>query len=93
VSKVSYGNGVLLFHVGEEWSLVVDLEIEDTVLIWELEARGVDCRGLGGGSDLQGETVERGQHGEFKLDNITSGRSEWLPVIPGILRELNIVCL
>jgi hypothetical protein len=93
VSKVSYGNGVLLLDVREEWSFVVDLEIEDTVLIWELEACGVDCRGLGGSSDLQRETVERGQHGELQLDNITSGRSERLPVIPAVLRELNIVCL
>jgi hypothetical protein len=49
---VSYGNGVLLLEVREEWSLVVDLEIENTVLIRELEACGVDCRALAGSSDL-----------------------------------------
>jgi hypothetical protein len=52
-------NGVFLLDVREKWSLVVDLEIEDAVLIWELEACCIDCRGLSGSSDFQGETVER----------------------------------
>ena len=56
--KVTNGDGVLLFDVGEEWSLVVDLEVEDAVLIWKLEACSVDGGGFGGAGDLQGETVE-----------------------------------
>jgi hypothetical protein len=52
--KVSNGDGVLLLDVGEEGSLVVDLEVEDTVLIWELETCCVDGRSLGGASDFQG---------------------------------------
>ena len=52
VGEVSYGDGVLLLDVGEEWSLVVDLKVEDAVLVWELEACGVDSRGFGGGSDF-----------------------------------------
>ena len=58
VGEVSYGDRVLLLDVGEEWSLVVHLKVEDAVLVWELEACGVDGRGFGGGSDFQGETVE-----------------------------------
>ena len=56
--KVSNSNSVLLLNVGEEWSLVVDLEIEDAVLIWKLEACSVDGRCFGGGSNLQRQTVE-----------------------------------
>lgn len=56
--KVANGNSVLLFHIGEKWSLVVDLEVEDAVLVWELEACSVGCRRFGGASNLQRETVE-----------------------------------
>ncbi len=52
------GDGVLLLNVGEEGSLVVDLEVEDAVLIWKLEACSVDVGGFGGACDFQGETVE-----------------------------------
>ncbi len=42
---VSYRDCVLLFDIGEEWALIIDLEIEDAMLIRENEARGV-CGGL-----------------------------------------------
>jgi len=58
VRKMTDGDGVLLLDVGEERSLVVDLEVEDAVLIWKLEACSVDGGGFGGACDFQGETVE-----------------------------------
>jgi hypothetical protein len=42
VCEVADGHGVLLLDVGEEGALVVDLEVEDTVLVWQGEAGGVD---------------------------------------------------
>lgn len=41
VCEVTYGDGVLLFDVGEEWTLVVDFEVEDSVLIWEADLSAV----------------------------------------------------
>jgi len=40
--EVPHGNGILLFDVGEERSFVVDFEVEDSVLVGEFEACGVD---------------------------------------------------
>lgn len=42
-------DGVLLFHIREEWSLVIHLEIEDSMLIWQAEASCVDGGILGRG--------------------------------------------
>lgn len=68
MSKVSYCDSILLLDVGEEWSFVVDLEIKDTVLVGELEGRGVDCGCCCCGGRHQVEAVERREHGEFELD-------------------------
>lgn len=58
MSKVSHSNSILLFNVREEWSLVIDHEIEDTVLVGEFEAGGVDGGVLSGGFWDEGEAVE-----------------------------------
>jgi hypothetical protein len=58
VRKVSDCHGVLLFHVGEEWSLVVDLEVEYTMLVREFEARGVDRRAGRGSQEFERKSVE-----------------------------------
>lgn len=72
---------------------MVNLEVEDSVLVGQLEACGVSG-GVGtGGGDLEGETVEGRKHGEFELDFVTSYRGEWYPVIPGVFRQLDFVCL
>lgn len=47
-------NSVLLLEVGVEGSLVVDFEVEDSVLVWELEASCVDGGGGGGLCDAEG---------------------------------------
>ena len=44
VRKVAHCDGVLLLNVREEGALVVDLEVEDTVLVWEDEGCAVGCR-------------------------------------------------
>lgn len=49
MGKVSNCDGVLFLDSGEEWALVVDLEVKNTVLIWKLEACGI-CLRLGSGS-------------------------------------------
>lgn len=65
VSKMTDGDCPLLVHIREEWPLVVDEEVEDAVLIWQLESGGED-RAVGGVSGrLKGQAVEGGEHAEF----------------------------
>ena len=56
--KVSDSNSVLLLYVREEGSLVIDLEVEYSMLVGELEARCVDGGARGSGQELEGEAVE-----------------------------------
>ena len=93
MSKVSHSNSILLFNVREEWSLVIDHEIEDTVLVGEFEAGGVDGGVLSGGFWDEGEAVEGWEHGEFELDDVASWWGERYPVVPDVFRELDFVWL
>lgn len=92
---VSHGHRPLLVDVGEEGSLVVDAEVEDAVLVWKGERGGVESRvGSGeGGRRVQGETVERREHGAFELDGVGWGRGEWGEVVALPFGELDIVGL
>ena len=56
--KVSDRDSVLLFDIGEEWSLVIDLEVENSVLIREPETSCVDRGAWGRGQEFEGKTVE-----------------------------------
>lgn len=85
VSKVADGDGALLVDVAKERTLVVDNEIEDTVLIGHSEA-GAEDGAVGGRRDgLQGQTVEGRQHAEFKLKRISSSRKEGNPTVTIVL--------
>ena len=44
MSEMSDSDCVFLFNVGEKGTLVVDLEVENSVLIGKFEACGVDSR-------------------------------------------------
>lgn len=67
VRKVSDTDFPLLIDVCEERTLVVDAEIEDTVLVGELEGGGVDGAVRGLRHRPERETVEGRQHGELEL--------------------------
>jgi len=88
---MSDSDSVLLFEIGEEWSLVVDFEVENSMLVWETEAGSVDGRVLGRGGRGERKTVEGRKHGEFELDDIASGWSEGHPFVPRILGDLNLI--
>jgi len=80
--KVSYSNRILLVDIGEEWSLVVDLEVEDTMLIWKFERSGVgSCCGARFSWD-ESAAVKWRKHAELELEGISSWDSEWDPFIP-----------
>ena len=72
MSEVAHCDCVLCFDIGKEGSLVVDFEVEDSVLIWELEACRVDCGGWRSACDFKGYSVEGGEHREFKLKFVVS---------------------
>ena len=93
MSKVSDRDSVLLFDVGEEGSLVVDFEVEDSVLIWELEACGVDGGAWGSSQKLEGQAVEGRKHREFELELVAGYGDERLPGVPRVLGKLNFVGL
>lgn len=89
MGHVANGNGTLLLHVGQERPLVVDHEIEDTVVIRDRERNLVDALGLGRGALLRLElqTVEGREHAEFKLQLVLVGNLEAEPLVPNPLRD------
>lgn len=81
VGHVANRNSVLLLDVAQQGSLVVDLEVEDTVLIGQLERRSICC--LIGGRLLsiqrERQAVEGREHGELELKSIVLGDGECVP--------------
>lgn len=69
MGHVADGNGPLLLQIGQERPLVVDHEVEDTVVIRNRECNLVDALGFGRGALLRLElqTVEGREHTELKL--------------------------
>jgi len=90
MGKVAERDGVFLFDIGDEGTFVVDLEGEDTVLIWSLEGGSVDAGFIGGDDGKQGETVVRVQHSEFELEMVFGGNDEGNPTVVGPLGKLDL---
>lgn len=65
MGKVSYCDCVLLLNVGEEWPSIVDLEVKNTMLIWQLEACSVCLRIRCGSGWFEDKAMEWRKHGEF----------------------------
>ena len=74
--KVSDCDLPLLLNVGKEGTVVLDVEVEDTVLIRGLEGGAKDGRvcGLREGGEI--DAVEGRQHAEFELDSVAGSRDE-----------------
>ena len=87
--KVTDGNLVLLLNVGEERTLVIHTEREDTVLIGSDKLGAVHGASLRATGGLEGQTVEGREHGEFQLQLILSGDLEGHPLIIGVFGNLN----
>lgn len=68
--KVTYGDSIFLLQVREEWSLVVDFEVEDSVLIWKTDFGAVGCGVRGTGGWGEGNTVEGRKHRNLELEEI-----------------------
>ena len=70
VSKMSDRYFPLYVHVGKEWSLIVDAERKDTMLIWKLEGAAeysaVGCLRY----RHKFETMIGREHGKFKLQSV-----------------------
>lgn len=89
VSKVAYSDGALLVDVAEEGTLVVDDEVEDTMLIGHSEA-GLEDSAVGSWLDcFQSHTVEGRQHAELELERISSSRKEGNPTVTVVLGHFN----
>lgn len=65
--KVPDCNLSLLIDVCEKWPLIVDPEVEDTVLIGECKRRRVNCGIWRFNYGIKVEAVEGRKHGEFEL--------------------------
>lgn len=90
VRKVTHGNLVLLLNVGEERTLVVHTEREDTVLIGNSELGAVHSTGLSTDGRLEGQAVEGREHGEFQLQLILSRDLEGHPLVIGVFGNLKV---
>ena len=89
VSKVAYGDGALLVNVAEERTLVVDDEVEDTMLIGHGEA-GLEDSAIGSWLDcVQSHTVEGRQHAKLELERISGSRKEGNPTVTVVLGHFN----
>lgn len=64
---VANGDFTLFFDVGEERTLVVNAEREDSMLIGDGEPRAVDGAVFRPEGGSESEAVERREHGKFKL--------------------------
>lgn len=93
VSEVADGDLVLLLDGGEERTLVVDAEREDTVLIGGHELSTEDGASISAADRLEGQTVEGREHSELELELVIAGNLEWHPLVVDILRDLDAVDL
>ena len=93
MGEVAVSHLVLLLDVGEEGTLVVDAEGEDTVLIGGHELGAEHSAGIGTAGGLEVQAVERREHGELELESIAGGNFEGNPLVVDILRNLNAVDL
>ena len=87
--KVAKGNFVLFVDVGEERTLVVDMEGEDTMLIRQSERGAVDCAVVGARRGCECKAVVRGKHGEFELNGVGRLNLKWGIVVVRVLGQLN----
>jgi hypothetical protein len=83
----------LFLNVREEGTVVLDMEIEDTMLIGGLEGGAEDGRvcGLREGSEV--DAVEGRQHAEFELNGVAGGGDEGGQVGVGVFGDLDCECL
>jgi hypothetical protein len=93
VSKVADSDLVLLLDVGEERTLVVDAEREDTVLIGGHKLGAEHGARFGSAGRLEGQAVERREHGELELELVFAGNLEGNPLVEDVLGDFNIVDL
>lgn len=93
VGEVADGDLVLLLDSGEERSLIVNTEREDTVLIGSHKLSTEDGAGISAADGLQGQTVEGREHSELELELVIAGNLEWHPLVVDILRDLDVVDL
>ena len=88
VGKMSDSNCALLKDIGQERSLVIDQEVEDSMLIWQLEARAEDGAVRGPRGCRQWESVKRREHAEFELNGIARRWNERLVMVDLVLGQL-----
>ena len=89
VSKVANSDSALLVDVAEEWTLVVDDEIEDTMLIGHGEG-GLEDGAVGIRLDwVQSYAVEGRQHAELELESVSGSRKEGDPTVAVVLGKFN----
>lgn len=88
--KVSDCDFVLLFNVGQERAEIVYSERENAVLVGCGECDAEYCAILSSSLGLQFQTVEGGQHAEFKLKFVVGGDLEWHPLIKFVFGDFNI---
>ena len=60
----------LYIHVGEEWSLIVDAERKDAMLVRKLEGTAEDSTVGGIRNGYEVETMIGRKHGKFKLQSV-----------------------
>lgn len=93
VGHVSHTDGALLLDVGQEWSLVVDHEVEDAVLVRQHKTGSEHGGRLGDERGGKLQAVERREHGKLKLQSVLVGDGKGLPLVPAPLRDGNAVGL
>lgn len=85
--KVADADGVLLLDVGEVGALVVDLEVEDSMLVGKSKVNAVDGSVVCGAGESQVEAVEGGKHGKLELEDIVFRKGKGNPLVPAVLGQ------
>lgn len=93
VSKVADSDSALLVDVAQERTLVVDDEVEDTMLVGHGEGSAENGAVGSARGGLQSQAVERRQHAEFKLEGVFGRRNERNQAVTVILGQFDRVVL
>ena len=70
MSEMSNRYFPLYIHIGKEWSLVIDAEGEDAMLVWKLECTAEDSTVGCLRNGYKIETMIGREHGEFQLQSV-----------------------
>lgn len=86
-------DGILFLNIREEGTLVVDLEVKNTVLVGQSENASVGRLCAVRSGQHGREPVEWGEHAKFELQSVGARSDEGAPFVPGVFGQRDRISL